>query len=293
MVLNLIVNSKLSIVNYKRGDKMTEKLGLIAGDGNLPVYFAQGAKQAGLDIKAVAVTPNAKEDRLADIVPTKSIDVGLLDEIITYLKEEGLSEIVFLGKVTKELLFQGIELDQRFKSLLTKLPEKNDDAIMLAIVNELQEEGIEVSDQTKFMDQFLVDEGLLTNLEPSREVEKDMDYGFKMAKEIGELDIGQTVVVKDQAVMAVEAIEGTDEAILRGGKLGQGEVVAAKVAKPQQDLRFDIPTIGLETIENLIRVDAQGLVIEADKTFIVKQDQVVAKAEEAGVVIKAVKSSNE
>ncbi|MFO7820085.1 MAG: UDP-2,3-diacylglucosamine diphosphatase LpxI [Halanaerobacter sp.] len=272
---------------------MTEKLGLIAGDGNLPVYFAQGAKQAGLDIKAVAVTPNAKEDRLADIVPTKSIDVGLLDEIITYLKEEGLSEIVLLGKVTKELLFQGIELDQRFKSLLAKLPEKNDDAIMLAIVNELQEEGIEVSDQTKFMDQFLVDEGLLTNLELSREVEKDMDYGFKMAKEIGKLDIGQTVVVKDQAVMAVEAIEGTDEAILRGGKLGQGEVVAAKVAKPQQDLRFDIPTIGLETIENLIEVDAQGLVIEADKTFIVKQDQVVAKAEEAGVVIKAVKSSNE
>ncbi|MBM7556977.1 LpxI family protein [Halanaerobacter jeridensis] len=269
---------------------MTEKLGLIAGDGELPILFAQGAQQAGLDLTAITVTPDAKTDKLKEIVPgTEKIEVGQLDKIINYLQDEEISEVVLLGKVTKELLFQGIELDQRFKKLLAQLPEKNDDAIMLAIVNELQEEGIEVSDQTKFMQQFFVDEGLLTTVEPSEAVLEDMEYGFQMAKEIGGLDIGQTVVVKDQAVMAVEAIEGTDEAILRGGKLGQ-EVVAAKVSKPQQDFRFDIPTVGLQTIENLIEVDAKGLVIEADKTFIVNQEQVIAKANEAGIAIKALNS---
>ena len=267
---------------------MTERLGLIAGDGNLPVLFAQGAKQAHLDVEAITVTPDAKTEELTEIVPTTEIEVGQLAKIINYLKENNISEVVLLGKVTKELLFQGIELDQRFKGLLAQLPEKNDDAIMMAIVDELQKEGIAVSDQTKFMDEFLVTEGILTSVEPSAETVKDMEYGFKMAKEIGKLDIGQTVVIKDQAVMAVEAIEGTDEAILRGGKLGRGEVVAAKVAKPEQDLRFDIPTVGLETIDKLIEVDANGLVLEAGKTFIVQQDQVITKAEKAGLPIKAI-----
>ena len=278
------------IENLMGGKVMTEKLGLIAGDGELPLLFAQGAKQAGLDITAITVTPNAKTDQLQEIVPdTKKIEVGQLDKIINQIKEAGISEVVLLGKVTKELLFQGVELDQRFKQLVAQLPEKNDDAIMLAIVNELQEEGIKVSDQTKFMEEFFVDEGLLTTVKPTAAVVQDMEYGFKMAKEIGGLDIGQTVVVKDQAVMAVEAIEGTDQAILRGGQLGQGEVVAAKVSKPQQDFRFDIPTVGLQTIENLIEVDAQGLVVEAGKTFIVNQEQVISKADEAGIAIKAVK----
>ena len=278
------------IENVMGGKLMTEKLGLIAGDGELPLLFAQGAKQAGLDVTAITVTPDAKTDKLQELVPdTEKIAVGQLDKIINHIQEQEISEVVLLGKVTKELLFQGIELDQRFKKLLAQLPEKNDDAIMLAIVNELQAEGIKVSDQTKFMKQFFVDEGLLTTVEPTAAVAADMEYGFKMAKEIGGLDIGQTVVVKDQAVMAVEAIEGTDQAILRGGELGQGEVVAAKVSKPQQDFRFDIPTVGLQTIENLIAVDATGLVIEAGKTFIVNQEQVIAKANQAGIAIKAVR----
>ena len=267
---------------------MSTKLGLIAGNGNLPVLFAKGAKEAGLDLTAITVTPEAKTDHLQKIIPTtKEIEVGQLDKIITALKEADVSEVIMLGKVTKELLFQGIELDNRFKKILADLPEKNDDAIMLALVNELMEEGIEVSDQTKFMKQFFPQAGTLTNQQVDEATLADMEYGFKMAKEIGGLDIGQTVVVKDQAVMAVEAIEGTDQAILRGGKLGQGQVVAAKVSKPEQDLRFDIPTIGLETINNLIKVNAKGIVIEAGKTFIVDQERVIARANQAGIVIKA------
>jgi len=271
---------------------MMGRIGLIAGNGELPVLFARGAQQAGLDLTAITVTPGAKTEQLKKIIPTtRAIEVGQLDKIITALKEDEVQEVIMLGKVTKELLFQGVELDERFQKILAELPEKNDDAIMLAIVNELKSAGLKVSDQTKFMERFFAPEGTLTAVEAEQETIADMEYGFKMAKKIGGLDIGQTVVVKDQAVMAVEAIEGTDEAILRGGKLGQGGVVAAKVAKPNQDLRFDIPTIGLETIEKLIAVNARGLVIEAGKTFIVNSEEVLAKAEEEGIVVRAMKSN--
>ncbi|MGM0502157.1 MAG: LpxI family protein, partial [Bacillota bacterium] len=260
---------------------MTAKLALLAGNGELPVLFAQGAQQVGLNLMAITVTPEARTEQLQEIVPaTEHIEVGQLDKIISALKEAEVSEVVMLGKVTKELLFQGIELDQRFKQLLAQLPEKNDDAIMLAIVNELESEGITVREQTKLMKQFFPQAGTLTTNEADENTAADMKYGFKMAKEIGRLDIGQTVVVKDQAVMAVEAIEGTDQAILRGGELGQGEVVVAKVSKPQQDHRFDIPTVGVTTIDNMSKVNAKALVIEAGETFIVNQEQVIAKAEE-------------
>ncbi|MCK8827329.1 UDP-2,3-diacylglucosamine diphosphatase LpxI [Natroniella acetigena] len=265
------------------------KLGLIAGDGNLPVLFAQAAVAQGIELVGITVTPEAISDELDKAVDELyQINVGQLREIITTLQDEEVEEVVMLGKVTKELLFQGIELDQEFKQLLARLDEKNDDAIMLAIVDRLAEAGIAVSDQTKFIADLFPQPGVLTEIEPGAEVWEDMKLGFRQAKEIGRLDIGQTVVVKDGAVMAVEAIEGTDQAILRGGKLGQGEVVVAKVSKPKQDQRFDIPTVGIETLENLIKVDAAGLVIEAGETFIVKQEEFIKRAEEAKIPIVAI-----
>ncbi|MCK8816356.1 UDP-2,3-diacylglucosamine diphosphatase LpxI [Natroniella sulfidigena] len=267
------------------------KLGLIAGNGNLPVLFAQAATAQGIDLVTITVTPEAASDELNKIVDQSyQISVGQLKEIITTLQDEEVEEVVMLGKVTKELLFQGIELDQEFKMLLAQLEEKNDDAIMLAIVDRLAEAGIKVSDQTKFIEELFPQPGVLTDIEPESQILDDMKLGFKQAKEIGRLDIGQTVVVKDGAVMAVEAIEGTDQAILRGGKLGQGEVVVAKVSKPKQDQRFDIPTVGLETLENLIKVDAAGLVIEAGETFIVNQEEFIKRAEENEIPIVAIKN---
>ncbi|GAB6099449.1 UDP-2,3-diacylglucosamine diphosphatase LpxI [Halanaerocella petrolearia] len=267
------------------------KIGLIAGDGNLPVLFAQAALAQGSEVVAVTVTPNAKSDKLNALFDqVKQIEVGQLDQIITTLQEEEIDQIIMLGKVTKELLYQGVELDRRFKKILTSLPEKNDDAIMLGVVEELKQAGFEVIDQTAFIEELFPQPGTLTDIEPDEATLDDMEYGFKMAKEIGGLDIGQTVVVKDQAVMAVEAIEGTDQAILRGGELGRKEVVVAKVSKPDQDLRFDIPTIGLQTLENLIEVEAKGLVIEANKTFIVNQEQVIKKADESGIPIVVLES---
>ncbi|WP_408955156.1 LpxI family protein [Natroniella sp. ANB-PHB2] len=264
------------------------KLGLIAGDGNLPVLFAQAATAQGIDLVVITVTPEAASDELNKIVDkSHQINVGQLKEIITTLQNEEVDQVVMLGKVTKELLFQGLKLDQEFKNLLSQLDEKNDDAIMLAIVDRLAKAGIKVSDQTKFIAELFPQPGVLTEIKPQAEVLDDMKLGFRQAKEIGRLDIGQTVVVKDGAVMAVEAIEGTDQAILRGGQLGRGKVVVAKVSKPEQDQRFDIPTVGLETLENLIEVDAAGLIIEARETFIVDQEEFIKRAEEAGISIVA------
>ncbi|GAB6137333.1 LpxI family protein [Halanaerobaculum tunisiense] len=263
-------------------------LGLIAGNGQLPVLFAQAMQEEDYELTVITVTPQAETAQLQQLADSVyQIEVGQLDQIITTLQQAQLEQVIMLGKVTKELLYQGVSLDARFQKLLANLEEKNDDAIMLAIVQELQQAGLEVIDQTKWIQKLLPQAGTLTEVEPTEAVLADMEYGFKMAKEIGRLDIGQTVVVKDQAVMAVEAIEGTDQAILRGGELGQQEVVVAKVSKPEQDLRFDIPTIGLQTIEQLIEVAAQGLVIEANKTFIVKQTEVLKKANQAGLPIVA------
>ncbi len=264
------------------------KIGLLAGNGNLPIKFANMAIQQGVEVVAIAITDEADVETLnQSLASVYEISAGQLEQIIQTLQKEGITELVMLGKVTKELLYQGIDLDQKFSSLLNKLKEKNDDAIMLAIVEELKKSGINVIDQTKFIESLLPQVGILTNKKPAQKLLADMKFGFKMAKEIGALDIGQTVVVKDKAVIAVEAIEGTDQAILRGGQLGREEVVVAKVSKPQQDLRFDIPTIGLDTLDRLIKVKAKGLVIEAKKTFIVNQKEVLNKAEEAGIVIVA------
>ncbi|TDX59208.1 LpxI family protein [Orenia marismortui] len=266
------------------------KIGLLAGNGNLPVIFSQVAVSQGHEVVCITVTPEAEIDKLEDIVDKLyQINVGQLDKLITTLKSEKIIDLVMLGKVTKELLYQGVELDQRFMQLLANLEEKNDDAIMLAIVQELGQAGIKISNQTKYIEDLLPQEGTLTQIKPDEETLADMKYGFKMAKEIGRLDIGQTVVVKDKAIMAVEAIEGTDEAILRGGKLGRGEVVVAKVSKPQQDLRFDIPAVGLDTLDKLIEVNAKGLVIEANKTFIVNQEEFIKEAEKAQIPIVVMK----
>ncbi len=267
---------------------MGKEIGLIAGDGDLPILFAKKAQQQGIDVTAIAVTPSTKIGKLADLVKQLyQVNVGQLDKIISTLLDEEIKEVVMLGKVTKELLFQGIELDQRFMKLLSSLREKNDDAIMNALVDELASEGVKVNNQQDLISNLFPAPGLLTTDGISDDIIKDMEYGFKMAKEIAGIDIGQTVVVKDQAVMAVEAIEGTDQAILRGGKLGCGGVVAAKVSKPEQDIRFDIPTIGLETIDSLIEAEASGLVIEAGKVFVIEQEKVVEKAEEHGISILA------
>ncbi|ADL13676.1 LpxI family protein [Acetohalobium arabaticum] len=264
------------------------RVGLIAGNGRLPLYFAQAAKDKAREVVAVSVTEQALVNKLDSIVDESyELSVAKLDKLITKLQTAGIKEVVMVGKVNKDLMFN-LDFDERMTKLLMNLEEKNDDAILLALVEELAAAGIKVKKQTTYLESLLPQLGTLTEIEPSPDIIKDMEFGFKMAKGIGDLDIGQTVVVKDRAVIAVEAIEGTDQAILRSGQLAEG-VVAAKVSKPQQDFRFDIPTIGKDTIKNLIEIGAAGLVIEAAKTFILDRREVCQLADKAGLPIVAMR----
>jgi DUF1009 family protein len=265
-----------------------KRIGLLAGVGRLPVEFARAASGMGFTVIAVGVVPGVDPELAQAATKFYSISVGELGRILSTLKEERVGEVTMLGKVTKELMFSGgVQLDDRIRRLLAGLADQSDDTIMLAFVRELAVEGVGVLDQTAMIRALMPQPGILTRRQPTAAEEADMEFGFKMAKEIGGLDIGQTVVVKNRAVLAVEAIEGTDACIRRGGELGRGGVVVAKVAKPQQDLRFDVPSVGPDTLQMMIASGAGALVIEAGKTLLVDRAKVLALADENNITIVA------
>lgn len=263
------------------------KIGLIAGKGLLPEIWAKSARENDKEVYVYQLseaTDNSLE-RIADQVSV--INIGQLDKLIKTLLADNIKKVVMIGKVEKSLLYQDLPLDDKLKKLLAGLEILNDDSILMGIVNELAREGIEVIPQSTFLEALFPEKGVLTAHEPDEQLISDMRYGFKLAREIGRLDIGQTVVVKNRAVLAVEAIEGTDQTIKRGGEIGGKGIVVAKVSKPHQDFRFDIPTVGETTLKNLIATKASGLVVEAGRTFLIDQDNLVKMAEDNGITIMA------
>ncbi len=263
-----------------------ERIGLLAGIGALPVEIARAAKELGYEVYAVALLPDT-DQRLKDYADDyQDIHVMKVGKILKYLKNKDIHKVVMIGKVTKEVLFAKKTLpDLKAMQILMRVPDRKDDTIMLAIIDELKKIDVEVFDQTELIRKLMPGKGVLTKRQPTAEELKDMEFGFRMAKEIGRLDVGQTVVVKDMAVMALEAIEGTDACILRGGKLAGGGAVVAKVAKPKQDSRFDVPTVGLKTMQSMVEVGAKALVMEADATLFVERDEVLALAEANDITI--------
>ncbi len=263
-------------------------IGLIAGIGWLPVEFARAARGMGFDVIAVGVAPGVQPELAQVAAQFHTIGLGELDKLINLLKQEQVEQVTMLGKVTKEHLFSGAARpDTRMQQLLSGLKDMNDDTVMLALVAELAKEGIGVLDQTKLLRQLMPPAGVLTKRLPTTEEQADMEYGLTMARQLGGLDIGQTVVVKNKAVMALEAIEGTDACIKRGGQLGRGGVVVAKAAKPRQDARFDVPSVGPDTLRTMIDAGAVALVIEAGKTLLVDKIQVIELADSNNITIVA------
>ncbi|MGW8271846.1 MAG: LpxI family protein [Thermodesulfovibrionales bacterium] len=271
-----------------------KKLGLIAGSGNLPMVVAREARQKGHTLFAVGLSPLADE-QLSDVVDeVEYINVGKLGRIIDALKNAGVSEAVMAGKVPKTLLYKSkIIPDLRAIKVLLSLKDRRDDTIMIAIVEELQREGITLLNTTSFTESLMAKEGVMTKKKPTRFQRDDVSFGFPVAKKIGGLDIGQSIVVKDRAVMAVEAIEGTDEAIRRGGRLCGDGAVVIKVAKIGQDLRFDVPAVGMTTISAMREVKAAVLALEADATIIVDKLNVLREADSAGISVLGVGASSE
>lgn len=265
-----------------------QKIGLIAGNGTFPIAFARAAKQKGMQVIAVAHEGETLPELAQWVDGIFWIKVGQLGKLISIFKEQGVKDALMAGGIKKTRLFDGGMPDLRGMALLAKMVYKKDDSILRAVAEELESEGITIRESTLYLDSILASPGVLTKRKPSKDEQKDIDFGWQMAKEVGKLDIGQTVVVKDQAILAVEAIEGTDEAIRRGGLLcGQGAVVV-KVCKPQQDLRFDLPAIGTQTIQTMKQVKAACLALEAGKTIIIDREAVVRDANAAGITIVAI-----
>ncbi|MCX8031242.1 MAG: UDP-2,3-diacylglucosamine diphosphatase LpxI [Thermodesulfovibrionales bacterium] len=262
------------------------QIGIIAGCGDLPKIISQDAKQRGYEVVIIALEGLASPElnNLSDKI--KWVNAGKLGEIISILKNYGISSLLMAGKVPKSLLIKGnLTPDMKAIKLLFSLRNKSDSEILNAISDELKKEGIKVIDTAIFSPHLLTPEGFLTERKPSDSEQKDINFGFKVAKEIGRLDIGQTVVVKSQAVMAVEAIEGTDEAILRGGRLAGEGAVVVKVSKPQQDMRLDVPVVGPDTIKAMISVRASVLALEAQKSIIIDRDSVIKISNLSGISI--------
>ncbi|MGE5893545.1 MAG: LpxI family protein [bacterium] len=268
-----------------------KKLGLIAGNGQLPLAVAKEAREKGYSVFAVGLEPlvDAGLQHVVDMM--ECINVGKLGRIIEALKQAGVQEAVMAGKVPKTLLYTSrIIPDLRAVKVLMSLKDNKDDTILHALSEELRREGITLVKTTSFTESIMAHEGVMTRKRPSRDHLKDIEFGFPIAKQIGGLDIGQSIIVKDRAVMAVEAIEGTDEAIRRGGRLSGEGAVVIKVAKIGQDLRFDVPAVGMNTLSAMAEVRAAVLALEAQATIIMEKNNVLQEADRLGISLVGIRA---
>jgi DUF1009 family protein len=266
-----------------------KKLGLIAGNGRFPLLFAAEAKRAGYTVVAVAHRGETSEEieRYADEITW--IRVGQLGKLIAAFRSAGIQQTVMAGGIRKVNLFGNFRPDLRGVAFLARLRSREDDALLRGVADELASEGIAVMESTLCLPRIFAEEGVLTPRHPSVAQWSDIRLGFRVAKEIGRLGIGQTVVVKDGVIVAVEAVEGTDAAIARGGSMSRGGCVVVKVSKPGQDLRFDVPAVGPGTIKTLCEVKGAVLAVEAGKTILLDRDELLREASRCNVVVTAVR----
>jgi DUF1009 family protein len=265
-------------------------LGIVAGEGKLPAVLANAAREQGYKVTAFALSPEAAEgvEKVVDKVIV--IAPGQLTRNVTLFKAEGLTKVVFVGKVPKLNLLRNIfKMDWLAVKELSKLPNFTDDTIQRAVGDFTESHGVKVLTQSEFLRHLFPDVGVLTKRPPTAEEYADIQYGLKIATEIARLDIGQTVIVKDRMIIAIEAAEGTDEAIKRAVSYTRGPVVVVKVAKPNQDERFDIPTVGMNTLQSMQSAKPGGvLALAAKETFVVDREEMVKFCDENDMTLVAV-----
>jgi UDP-2,3-diacylglucosamine hydrolase len=272
-------------------DEKKEILGLIAGGGQFPLIAADAARSSGLHVIAVAhlgETDPALSERVDEIIWVK---LGQLGHLIKTLKKREVRKTILAGTITKKKMFENIRPDLRGLAVMSRLAVFHDDDILRALAAELAKEEIEVVSSTLYLPDLVAPPGCLTRKKPNHTEQEDIRFGWHVAKELGRLDIGQCVVVRKKTILALEAIEGTDEAILRGGSLGREKTVIVKVSKPHQDLRFDVPAVGIETLHAMARVKASVLAVEAGKTLIFDKKQMITYADKLGISIVALQEN--
>lgn len=265
----------------------TNALGIIAGSGVYPKLLAQAARQAGIQAIVAAAFEGETDPVLADLVDhIEWMRVGQLSRLLRAFQEAKVSQAIMAGQIAPKNLFD-LRPDWKALLMLARLTRRNAESIFSAIADQLQNAGITLLPATTFLENFLAPAGLIAGKQPRRRQVADIDFGFAIAREISRLDIGQTVIVKNGTVLAVEAFEGTNEALKRGGALGRGGAIMVKVAKPNQDMRFDVPVIGVETIRIAAEAGINFLAIEAGKTLLLEKDRILAEADRLGVGISA------
>lgn len=264
------------------------KTALIAGYGTLPLIAARNLLRQGHDLLIIALYEEVTADFSSLDTEVIRLSVTQVGKIIKTLKNKGADKVVFAGKVNKSLLFSDMKFDITAVKLLASTINRKDDTLMEAVCTEMKANGIEVLKQSEALRELFPAKGLYSSKKPSKDQYADIDFGMEVARELGRLDIGQTVVVKDRAVMALEAIEGTDQAVIRGCQLAKKDAVVVKCAKPSQDERFDIPTVGVDTLRNLADNNGKVLAVEAGATFVVDIEACVRFADENKIIFLAV-----
>lgn len=270
-------------------------LGLLAGSGRYPIVLAEAARRQGLSVACVGIRYEAPDELRTLCDQFEEVGVTKLGKMIRAFQRMGASRVVMAGKVTKSVMHTPFRLIRLWPDVrmirfwYRSLSDKRDDSILLGVIREFERDGLTFGSALEYCPEVLVKHGVLTRRHPSETERRDVSFGWTMAKEMGRLDVGQSVAVKELATLAVEAIEGTDRCIERAGKLCKaGGWTLVKVAKPQQDMRFDVPTIGITTIQNMHAAGARVLAIEAGKTIVIDQADVVALANRHGITIVAV-----
>ena len=265
-----------------------ENWGLIAGNGDFPFLVLEGARSRGIDMAVIAIKEEASPDLERRASRLHWVSLGELSRTIDLLHQEGVKRAVMAGQVKHNKIFSSIRPDWKLAKLLLALPAKNTDSLIGAVAAVLADEGIELVDSTKFLGTLLPAAGILTRRAPDQSESADINYGRYVAQQIAALDLGQTVVVRDRACVAIEAMEGTDETIERAAGIAAGQrLVVIKVSKPSQDMRFDVPVVGLRTIEVMRRANATALALDAGKTLLFDRDALIAAADDAGITIEA------
>ncbi len=262
--------------------------GLIAGNGRFPFLVLEGARSQGIEMAVIALKEEASPELEKLAKRLHWVSLGDLSKTIDLMHQEGVKQAVMAGQVKHNKIFSAIRPDWKLAKLLFSLPRKNTDSLIGAVARVLEEEGIQLVDSTLFLRPLVADTGVLTRRTPNEHEAEDMAYGLGVARQIAGMDIGQTVVIADRACVAVEAMEGTDETIARAARITGGKpLVVVKVSKPGQDMRFDVPVVGLPTIEQMRDSGATALAVDAGRTLLFDRAQLIESADGAGIAIQA------
>jgi DUF1009 family protein len=266
----------------------TSGWGLIAGNGRFPFLVLEGARSQGIEMAVIAIKEEAAPELEEQTKRLHWVSLGELSKTIELLHKEGVTQAVMAGQVKHTKIFSAIRPDWKLAKVLFSLSRKNTDALIGAVAKVLEDEGIRLVDSTLFLQPLVPEAGVLTQRVPSESEVADMEYGLSVARQIAGMDIGQTVVISDKACVAVEAMEGTDETISRAARLAAGkQLVVVKVSKPKQDMRFDVPVVGLPTIEQMRACGATALAVDAGRTLFFDREKLIELANQAGIAIQA------